>query len=131
MTRTRMICTIIALSQLALGAIYLVAPGAFIAWQGLTPIAPDTGYPLAMLAGRFLVYGVGMLMIAREPVKYRLWLDGMIAIQLVDLLAGLAYVSAGIVPLGVAAFPMFDAALFIALLIWVRPAQGASVSPQS
>jgi hypothetical protein len=120
MTKIKIVCYIIAASQLVLGAIYLLAPGAFIAWQGLTPIAPDTGYPLAMLAGRFLVYGVGMIIIAHQPVKYRVWLDGMIAIQLIDLLAGGYYTASGIVGIAESAIAMFDAALFIALLVWIR-----------
>jgi hypothetical protein len=120
MNKTIIICYIIAVSQLVLGALYLFAPAFFIAWQGLSPIAPDAGYPLAMLAGRFLIYGAGMIAIAHDPVKYRLWLDGMIAIQAIDLLAGAYYTGAGIVALENAALPMLDAAIFIGLMLWVR-----------
>lgn len=122
MTKTKIVCYIIAASQFILGALYLFAPQFFIAIQGMTPIGADIGYPLGMLAGRFLVYGVGMVQIAREPVKYRVWLDGMIAIQAIDLLAGLFYTATGTVTLEISGIAMFDAALFIGLLLWIRPA---------
>ena len=121
MTKTRIICTIIAISQFILGALYLFAPQFFIAIQGFQPIPAELGYPLGMLAGRFLVYGVGMLLIARNPVKYRAWLDGMIAIQAVDLAVGFYYTFTGAVGLDISGIAMFDAALFIGLLLWIRP----------
>lgn len=129
MTRLAFVCSLIAVSQLALGALYLFAPQVFIAWQGLTPVAADIGYPLAMLAARFLVYGIGMLIIARDPQRHGVWLDGMIAIQAIDLAAGLAYTARGIVPVADAAVPMINAALFIALMLWVRPRGSAQTDP--
>ncbi len=123
MNPTRIICTLIGISQLALGGLYLFAPAFFINWQGLDPIPADTAYPLAMLAGRFLVYGIGMFVIARNPQQNMFWLNGMVAIQVIDLLAGIFYVGTGVVPLEVATIAMFDAALFIALLLYVRASQ--------
>lgn len=120
MNKTSLVCYLIAASQIVLGSIYLFAPQWFIAWQGLTPIAPDTGYPLAMFAARLLVYGVGMIVIARQPVKYAIWLDGMIAIQFIDLAAGLYYTTTGTVVFADASIPMFNAALFIVLMLLVR-----------
>lgn len=120
MTRQIFVCYIIAASQLVLGAIYLFAPQWFIAWQGLTPIAQDMGYPLAMLAARFLVYGVGMIVIARNFDENRFWLDGMIAIQAIDLLAGVFYTTTGTVLFADAILPMFNASMFIGLMIWIR-----------
>ncbi len=125
MTRTLVVCYIIAASQFILGALFLFAPQFFMEIQGFSAIGADIGYTLSMLAGRFLVYGVGMVLIAREPVKYRPWLDGMIAIQAIDLLGGLYYTGAGIVSLAVSGIAMFDAALFIALLLWIRPSNDA------
>ncbi len=119
MTRLRIVASIIGISQLALGALYLFAPLWFIAWQGLAPMAPDAAYPLGMLAGRFLVYGVGMFLIARDPVRHAAWAWGMVVIQLVDLAVGGFYVAIGVVALANAALPMFDAALFAGALAWV------------
>ncbi|MBL4873668.1 MAG: hypothetical protein JKY41_09810 [Rhodobacteraceae bacterium] len=127
MKKLQIVCYVIGVSQLALGGLYLFAPAFFIAWQELGPITADMGYPLAMLAGRFLVYGVGMFVIARAPEKNAFWLDGMIAIQVVDLAAGLFYVATGIVPLSSAMVPMFNATLFTVLMLWVRPATTGEV----
>lgn len=117
----RLLCYVIATVQLVLGGLYLFAPGQMALWQGLSPLPADAGYPLAMLAARFLVYGVGMIAIARAPEKNRGWARGMIAIQLIDLGAGLAYTAAGIVPLAASAFPMLNATLFAALLWLFEP----------
>ena len=129
MRKLQIVCYIIGVSQLALGGLYLFAPASFIAWQELGPITEDMGYPLAMLAGRFLVYGVGMFVIARSPAKNAFWLDGMIAIQLIDLAAGLFFVFSGVVPFGSAVVPMFNATLFTVLMLWIRPsANGEALS---
>ena len=114
------LCYVIGVGQLALGAIYLLMPQGFIAWQGLTAIGPDIGYPFSMLAGRFIVYGVGMFVIANDPEKNRFWLLGMIAIQAIDLAGGLFYTFSGIVALEHSAFPMFNATWIIIGLYLLR-----------
>lgn len=128
MNKFSIVAYLIAASQIVLGSIYLFAPQWFIAWQGLTPIAADTGYPLAMFAARLLVYGVGMIVIARQPVKYAIWLDGMIAIQFIDLAAGLYYTTTGVVVFADALIPMFNAAIFIVLMLLVRKPGATAVT---
>ncbi len=108
----KIVAYVIGVSQLALAALYFIAPVWFITWQGLTVPAADIGYPLGMLAGRFLVYGVGMFIIAQDAEKHQFWARGMIAIQLLDLAAGAFYVATGVVAIADAALPMFDAVLF-------------------
>ncbi|WP_428542472.1 hypothetical protein [Profundibacter sp.] len=120
MTYFKALCYFIGVVQLVLGALYLFAPQFFVAWQGLSQIGQDINYPLAMLAGRFLVYGVGMFVIASDPVRYRIWADGMIAIQVIDLAAGLFYTGTGVVSLEQSGFPMFNATLFIIGLSLLR-----------
>jgi len=114
----RIIASIIGISQLALGALYLLTPLWFVSWQGLTPMAPDAAYPLGMLAGRFLVYGVGMFLIAGAPGRFAPWAWGMVAIQLIDLAVGGFYVATGVVGWADAALPMVDAVLFAVMLSW-------------
>lgn len=116
------LCYLVGVGQLALGAIYLFMPQAFIAWQGLSAIGPDIGYPFSMLAGRFIVYGVGMFIIANNPTKNRFWLYGMIAIQAIDLAGGLFYTMSGIVALEHSAFPMFNATWIMVALFLLRGA---------
>ena len=108
----RPIAIIIGLSQIALAALYFAIPAGFVAWQGLTPPAADAGYPLAMLAARFLVYGLGMFRIARDPAGNLFWARGMVAIQLLDLAAGAAYLLTGTITPATALLPMLNAALF-------------------
>lgn len=125
MTFYSLICYVVAAVQLVLGTLYLTAPGQMALWQGLSPLPADAGYPLAMLAARFLVYGAGMILIARAPLRHRAWAQGMIAIQLIDLGAGLAYTAAGIVPLAASGFPMLNATLFAGALWLFDPARRA------
>jgi len=120
MTYFKALCYFIGVVQLVLGVLYLFAPQFFVAWQGLSEIGQDINYPLAMLAGRFLVYGVGMFVIASDPVRYRIWADGMIAIQMIDLAAGLYYTGTGVVSIEHSGFPMFNATLFIIGLTLLR-----------
>lgn len=123
MTLFKGLCYLIGIGQLALGAIYLFLPQSFIAWQGLSTIGTDIGYPLSMLAGRFIVYGIGMFVIAKDPAQNRFWLYGMIAIQAFDLAGGLFYTLSGIVALENSAFPMFNAIWIIVGLFLLRNTQ--------
>ena len=118
------LCYLIGAIQIILGAVYLFVPQAFVTWQGLSAIGADIGYPFAMLAGRFIVYGVGMFIIANDPVKNRFWLFGMIAIQMFDLAGGLFYTLSGTVALEHSAFPMFNATWIILGLYLLRNATG-------
>jgi hypothetical protein len=76
-----------------------------------------------MLAARFIAYGAGMFIIAREPVKNIFWINNMILIQLIDLAVGLLYTINGTLTLAVSAFPMFNAMIFAVLLFIWRPKQ--------
>lgn len=112
MSLFRPIVIIIGLSQIVLAALYFAVPAGFVAWQGLTPPAADAAYPLAMLAARFLVYGLGMFLIARDPAGNLFWARGMVAIQLIDLAAGAIYLALGVITAATALLPMVNAAFF-------------------
>lgn len=117
MTKLQITCYIIGVSQVVLAGLYLFSPAFFIGWQGLEVPAHDMNYPLAMFAARLLVYGVGMFVIARNIEDNRFWLNGMIAIQAIDLLAGVFYTLTGVVSFESSSVPMFNAALFIILMV--------------
>lgn len=122
MKKLKILLYIIGIVQIILGSLALFFPAFFIKTaMGLTAITADIGYPLGMLASRLLVVGAGMFIVARNPKKYLLIIDGMIAIQVIDLVAGLFYTGTGIVALEASAFPMFNATLFIILLSLWRP----------
>jgi hypothetical protein len=83
----------------------------------------DIKYPLGMLAARFLAYGAGMFIIARNPFEHRFWIKNMVFIQVIDLAVGIFYTLNGTVSLSLSGFPMFNA-LLIASLLWIwRPEQ--------
>ncbi|MCA9926833.1 MAG: hypothetical protein KC419_00095 [Anaerolineales bacterium] len=121
MRKLPILLIIIGIVQIILGIFYLSAPLYFLLLMGHSTPAADIGYPLGMLAARFIAYGIGMFMIARAPEQSRFWINNMILIQVIDLAAGLFYTISGTVDLSLSAFPMFNATLFI-ILLWVwRP----------
>jgi hypothetical protein len=126
MTRLKVLLWIVALSQIVLGVLTLFAPGPFFAWMGLTAPPEDNNYMLGMLAARFLAYGIGMGMLARAEKPDRFWILNMMLIQIVDFGVGLFYVATGTIGIAVAAFPMFNAALFIVLLWLWTPSDEAT-----
>ncbi|MBI5294482.1 MAG: hypothetical protein HY869_03325 [Chloroflexi bacterium] len=119
--KLKVLLRLIGVVQLILGAFYLFLPLQFLSMQGLSTPGADNAYPLGMLAARFLAYGIGMFFIARDSEKNRFWINNMILIQAVDLAVGIFYTATGIVGLSHSAFPMFNAALFIVLLMLWRP----------
>jgi len=116
----------IGVVQVVLGVLYLFVPMQFLALIGHSTPEADIAYPLGMLAARFLAYGVGMWYIARDPRKHLFWIYNMILIQAIDLAVGIFYTLTGVVALTHSAFPMFNATLFIVLLLLWRPASTSS-----
>jgi len=126
MKKTTWLLRIVGMLQLVLGLLYLFAPEFMLASMGHSPIAPDIRYPLAMLASRFVAYGLVLLYISADPLRHRLWLLVMVLIQVIDLGAGLFYTLSGVVPPALSGFPMFNAAWIIALLLlWMPRPQNA------
>ena len=119
--KLKVLLRVIGVVQLVLGALYLFIPIRFLAMQGLSTPLADNAYPLGMLAARFLAYGVGMFFIANAPEKQTFWIKNMILVQGLDLAVGIFYTATGIVSLSHSAFPMFNAALFIILLMLWSP----------
>lgn len=123
MKKLRILLRSIGIVQLALGAGLLFVPSAFTSWMGLSATDTDINYLFGMLSARFIAYGVGMFVIAREPEKNMFWIKNMIFIQLIDLAVGLFYTINGTLTISVSAFPMFNATVFAALLFFWMPTQ--------
>ncbi|MCE1237120.1 MAG: hypothetical protein LWW93_12290 [Hyphomicrobiales bacterium] len=122
MTPLRIALSAAALLQIVLGFAYGLAPQALFAWMGHSAFAPDLAYPLGMLASRFWVYGALLALAAVDPRANRRLVDGMIAIQAIDLGFGLWFTAAGVVPLGLSLPPMLNAVwILVTFLLW-RPA---------
>lgn len=121
MKKLQVLLVAVGLIQLVLGVAYLFFPLPFLALLGHTVPHPDIQYPLAMLAARFIAYGLGFLVVARAPAAHAFWIGNMVLIQLIDLGAGVFYTLSGTVSLSLSWFPMFNATL-IAFLLWLwRP----------
>ncbi|MEZ4559581.1 MAG: hypothetical protein R2854_24605 [Caldilineaceae bacterium] len=121
MRKLQILLVVIGVVQLLLGTALLIVPGPFLAWMGLSIPPADVNYLLGMLSARFLAYGLGMFFVARAPTQNVFWIGNMILIQIVDLAVGLLYTLNGTISLAVSAFPMFNAAVFIILLLLWRP----------
>lgn len=112
---------IIGVLQLVLGVLYLFLPDVFLLSMGHSVPKADIHYPLAMLASRFIAYGIALIYISSTPEKFTLWIFVMLLIQSIDLAAGIFYTMVHIVPLSLSGFPMFNASLIIILLLLWRP----------
>jgi len=121
MNKLSWLLRVVGMIQLVLGILYLFVPGTVLSAMGHTLPAADIYYPLAMLAARFIAYGVVLIYISNTATQNRLWIDSMILIQVIDLAAGAFYTAVGTVPLALSGFPMFNATWIIALLVVWRP----------
>lgn len=121
MRKLTVLLRIVAAIQIVLGSLYLFAPTFLLKAMGHTVPGDDIFYPLAMLAARFIGYGIALWLIAREPTRHALWIHVMIGIQLIDLAAGAFYTATGAVDLALSGFPMFNAAWIAGLLFAWRP----------
>ncbi len=120
MKKTTYLLYVIGTIQITLGLFYLFAPDFFLKSIGHSVPPADLKYPLAMLASRFIAYGIAFFVIAKDPLKHILWLWFMILIQLIDLSGGIYYTLTGIVNIKDSAFPMFNATwISILLLLWM------------
>ena len=107
----------VALVQFVLGAGFLLAPGKMAALFGLAAAPAWTGWLFAMMAARFLGFGYGMWLAARDPAAHVPWINAMIVIQAIDWLATLYYLAAGAVTLAQVTTAAFLPVVFIILIL--------------
>jgi hypothetical protein len=118
----RITLTAIGFVQLALGTFFLLAPATAATMFGLEPDAPGwVNWLFAMMAARFLGYAYGMFRTARSPRPDPIWIDSMIAIQVIDWLATLGYLISGDVTLGQVTTASFLPVMFVAALLRWHP----------
>ena len=80
----------VGIIQILTGAIFLVSPARYAELLHLQPAGPAwVNRLLAMCGARFVGYGIGMFVAARAPWRNRVWIDTMIAIQVVDITGGI------------------------------------------
>lgn len=118
MKKTTYLLYFVGIIQIVLGLFHLLAPEFFLKNTGHTIPEADIYYPLAMLAARFIGYGIALIYIAKKANEHILWIKFMILIQLIDLGAGIFYTMTDVVSLSDSAFPMFNA-VWISLLMYL------------
>jgi hypothetical protein len=108
--------------QLFFGVLFTFAPGSAGRLLGLEPTAPAWAQWLfVMMGARFLGYGVGMLLAARDPKANQSWLNTMIGIQVIDFVATAGFVAAGDLPLAHVASAIILPLVFVTGLLWWHP----------
>jgi len=116
MKKLTILLRVVGFIQVVLGGLFLFAPEFILMQMGHSIPQSDIFYPLAMLAARFIAYGLAFIYISSEPMAHKLWIYFMILIQAIDLSAGVFYTTTGVVSLELSGFAMFNATWIIVLL---------------
>jgi len=111
----------IALVQFVLGVGFLLTPEGMASLLGLAATPGWANWMFGMMAARFLAFGYGMLVAARDPAAHRPWLGAMIVIQLIDWGVTVKYLLAGAVTLAQVSTASFLPLVFVLLLGWSWP----------
>jgi hypothetical protein len=111
----------IALVQLVLGVGFLMAPADMVSLLGLAVTPGWANWMFGMMAARFLGFGYGMLIAARQVAGNVAWLRAMVAIQLIDWAVTVKYLVSGAVTLAQVNTASFLPLVFVALLWWAWP----------
>lgn len=110
-------CWFIAVVQFILGFAFLFAPNAMAQALGF-PAAPEwTNWLFGMMAARFLGFGYGMTVAARDPQASLPWIKAMIGVQIIDWLVTMYYLWDGAVSLIQVNTASFFPILFI-IILW-------------
>lgn len=121
----------IAIVQCLLGVAFLVAPGQTSQLFGLSGAPGWTHWLFGMMAARFLGFGYGMALAARNPLANLPWIKAMIAIQAIDWIVTLYYLTAGAVTLAQVTTASFLPVIFVILLLvsYPKPAAAGPAKP--
>lgn len=120
---------VIAAFQLALGTMFLVAPGFYSDAVGLEPAPAWAGWMFAMFSARAFGFAVGLVLAIRDPYRHRAWIAVMIGIQAIDWIATLALVATGTLTMTQVSTAGFMPAVFIVLLALTFPRRGVVAKP--
>jgi hypothetical protein len=120
--RLRVSLYAIAVTQLVFGLVFLIPDQPVADLLGLRPPAPHwANWLLTMMAARFLGYATGMFAAARAPQRHLAWINTMIVVQVIDWVATVAYLAAGVLTLRQVSTAAILPPLFIAGLLWWNP----------
>jgi hypothetical protein len=120
---------VIGVFQFVLGILFLAVPGTAADLFGLQPPAPPWAtWLFAMMAARFLGYGYGMFVAARDPRTHVAWIDTMIVIQAIDWIATIGRLVHGDLSFRQVSTASFMPVLFIAGMLWFHPRRRTAVA---
>jgi hypothetical protein len=111
----------IALVQFILGATFLLAPQTAVQAMGLSATPDWSNWLFGQMAARFIGFGIGMLVAARNIAKAAPWIWIMILVQAIDWIVTLKYLLAGSVTLSQVSTAPYFPILFIVLLLISMP----------
>lgn len=107
--------------QVILGSIFTVAPAQFASMLDLEVPPEWVNWLFVMMGARFLGFGIGMFIAAREPSKHMAWIGAMIGIQALDWIGTIYYLVSGTVTLAQVTTAAFLPVIFIAILVRYFP----------
>jgi len=121
---------VIAVIQFVLGIAFLAVPAQAAYALGLSVAPGWANWLFGMMAARFLGFGYGMVIAARNLAKARPWIKAMIAIQAIDWLVTVKYLLAGAVTLTQVSTASFLPVIFIVILVvgLPKPAVSSEIS---
>lgn len=113
----RGIIALIALVQVVLGLVFILAPHAFPQMFGLAPAPGWTDWIFAQFGARALGFAYGMVIALRDLRRNAHWLTAMIIVQVIDWLGTIAALLAGKVALAQVSTAPFLPVLFVIVLV--------------
>ena len=111
----------IALVQFILGAAFLLAPQPTVQALGLSATPDWVNWLFGQMGARFIGFGIGMLIAARNFAQATPWIWSMILVQAIDWIVTLKYLLAGSITLPQVSTAPYFPPLFIALLLIAMP----------
>lgn len=122
MKRLRFALRATGIVQLFFGALFVLAPS--VTADVLQTRTSEPGWVdwlFVMMGARFIGYGVGMFVAARDPRRNLAWIDTMIVVQGLDWTSTLGFLLAGEVTLRNVTSAAVLPPLIIAALVWWHP----------
>ena len=111
---------LIGVVQIVLGLIFILIPEQFAQVSNLETVPPWVLWVFTMMGARFIGYGIGMFVTARNPAHNILWIDTMILIQIVDWIGTILYLLRGVVTLSQVSTAAFLPVIFVGVLLYYR-----------
>ncbi len=112
----------IGVVQLFFGVLFTFAPTVAGGLLGFAPDAPAwAAWLFVMMGARFLGYGAGMLVAARDPQRNESWINTMIGIQVIDWVSTMGFLLAGDLPITSVLSAVVLPVVFVSALLWWHP----------